>query len=181
MLLSDGMGSGESAAKESISVVRILERFLRCGVEPATAMKLLSSVMLLKNSESWGYATVDLMCIDLFTGQTGFYKYGAAPSYIRTGKSVRRVKGVSMAAGILAEEGQTPDVVRMRLKPGGVALITSDGVAPRDDDGWIREALLEFDGGDTRALARSVIRQAGEKYGYADDMTVLAVRVEERK
>ena len=181
VLLSDGMGSGESAARESISVVRILERFLRCGVEPATAMKLLSSVMLLKNGENWGYATVDLMCIDLFTGQTGFYKYGAAPSYIRTGKTVRRVKGVSMAAGILAEEGQTPDVVRMRLRPGGVALIASDGVAPRDDDGWIREALLEFDGGDTRALARSVLRQAGEIYGCTDDMTVLAVRVEERK
>ncbi len=181
VLLSDGMGSGENAARESVSVVRMLERFLRCGVEPATAMKLLSSVMLLRNGESWGYATVDLMCIDLFTGQTGFYKYGAAPSYIRTGRNVRRVKGVSMAAGILAEDGQTPDVVRMRLRPGGVALITSDGVAPQEDDGWIREALLEFDGGDTRALARSVIRQAGEKYGFTDDMTVLAVRVEERK
>ena len=181
VLLSDGMGSGEKAAKESISVVRILERFLRSGVEPGTAMKLLNSVMLLKNGESWGYATVDLMCIDLFTGQTGFYKYGAAPSYIRSGKTVRRVKGVSMAAGILAGEGETPDVVRMRIKPGGVALIASDGVVSKDDDGWLRDMLLDFDGSDTRALARNVIRQAGEKYGYTDDMTVLAVRVEERR
>ena len=39
---------------------------------------------------------------------------------------------------------------------------------------------MEFEGTDTRALARSVIRQAGERYGYSDDMTVLAVRVEER-
>ncbi|MBQ7249717.1 MAG: SpoIIE family protein phosphatase, partial [Deltaproteobacteria bacterium] len=176
-----GMGSGESAARESISVVRILERFLRSGVEPGTAMKLLNSVMLLRNGDTWGYATVDLMCIDLFTGQTGFYKYGAAPSYIRSGKNVRRVKGVTMAAGILAEDGDAPDVVRMRLKPGGVALIASDGVVTKDDDGWLREMLLGFEGTDTRALARSVIRQAGEKYGYSDDMTVLAVRVEERK
>ena len=69
-------------------------------------MKILNSVMLLRNGDEWGYATVDLMCIDLFTGQTGFYKYGAAPSFIRTGKSVRRVKGISMAAGILAGEGR---------------------------------------------------------------------------
>ena len=181
VLLSDGMGSGESAAKESISVVRILEMFLRSGVEPATAMKLLNSVMLLKNGDNWGYATVDLMCIDLFTGQTGFYKYGAAPSYIRSGRTVRRVKGVTMAAGILAGEGEAPDVVRMRLKPGGVALIASDGVVAGEDDRWIRQALTDYDGSDTRALARSVIRTAGEKYGYSDDMTVLAVRVEERK
>ena len=181
VLLSDGMGSGEKAAKDSISVVRILERFLRSGVEPATAMKMLNSVMLLRNGDAWGYATVDLMCVDLFTGHTGFYKYGAAPSYIRTGKTVRRVKGASMAAGILAGDGEAPDVVRMRLRPGGVALIASDGVVTREDDGWIKDLLLAFDGTDTRALARDVIRQAGEKYGYSDDMTVLAVRVEERQ
>ena len=180
VLLSDGMGSGETAARESISVVRMLERFLRSGVEPATAMKILNSVMLLRNGDQWGYATVDLMCIDLFTGQTGFYKYGAAPSFIRTGRSVRRVKGISMAAGILAGEGETPDVVRMRLRPGGVAIIASDGVVTREDDTWLRQMLLDYDGGDTRELARSVIRRAGQMYGYSDDMTVLAVRVEER-
>ena len=139
-----------------------------------------ADAMLLRSGETWGYATVDLMCVDLFTGHTGFYKYGAAPSYIRTGKSVRRVKGASMAAGILAGEGETPDVVRMRLRPGGVALIASDGVVTQQDDAWIRELLLAFDGTDTRALARDVLRMAGEKYGCSDDMTVLAVRVEER-
>ena len=181
VLLSDGMGSGEKAAQESVSAVKILERFLRAGVEPATAMKLLNSVMLLKNGDAWGYATVDLMCIDLFTGHTGFYKYGAAPSYIRSGKTVRRVRGAAMAAGILAGEGEAPDVVRMRLRPGGVALIASDGVVSKDDDGWIRDMLQDFDGADTRSLARDVIRAAGERYGCSDDMTVLAVRVEERK
>ena len=181
VLLSDGMGSGEKAARDSISVVRILERLLRSGVEPATAMKMLNSVMLLRNGDSWGYATMDLMCVDLFTGQTGFYKYGAAPSYIRTGKTVRRVRCSSMAAGVLADEGEAPDVVRMRLRPGGVALIASDGVVTREDDAWIRELLLSFDGTDTRSLARDVIREAGERYGCSDDMTVLAVRVEERQ
>ena len=181
VLLSDGMGSGEKAAQESISVVRILERFLRAGVEPGTAMKILNSVMLLKNGETWGYATVDLMCIDLFTGQTGFYKYGAAPSYIRAGKAVRRVRGASMAAGILAGEGEAPDVVRMRLKPGGVALVASDGVVTRENDSWLRDMLAAFEGSDTREFARSVIREAGKQCGYTDDMTVLVVRVEERQ
>ena len=181
VLLSDGMGSGEAAARESIGVVRILERFLRSGVEPGTAMKLLNSMLLLRGGESWGYAAVDLMCIDLFTGQTGFYKYGAAPSYIRSGKTVRRVKGASMAAGILAEDGEAPDVVRMRLRPGGVAIIASDGGNARDDEGGLRELLLGFDGTDTRALAGKVLRRAAERYGCSDDMTVLAIRVEERR
>jgi stage II sporulation protein E len=175
------MGSGEQAAKESISVVRILERFLRAGVDPGTAMKILNSVMLLKSGEAWGYATVDLMCIDLFTGRTGFYKYGAAPSYVRHGKTVRRVKGMTMAAGTMTGEGESPDVVRMNLKPGGVAVIASDGVVSKDNDEWLRNMLSEFDGCDTREFARSVVRTAGKMYGYSDDMTALVVRVEERK
>lgn len=181
VLLSDGMGSGENAARESISTVRILERFLRAGVEPGTAMKLLNSVMLLKNGENWGYATVDLMCIDLFTGETAFYKYGAAPSYVRNGRNVRRVKGISLAAGILSGEGEAPDMVRMELKPGGIAIIASDGVITRRSDGWLRDTLLRFEGNDTRELARQVLREAMGHYGCSDDMTVLAVKVEERR
>jgi len=181
VLLSDGMGSGEEAAQESISVVRILERFLRAGVEPGTAMKILNSVMLLKSTDSWGYATVDLMCIDLFTGKTAFYKYGAAPSYVCHGKTIRRVNGISMAAGSIPGEGEPPDVVRIHLKPGGIALIASDGVVSRENDEWLRQMILDFDGLDTRDFARSVVREAGKQYGYSDDMTVLVVRVEERK
>lgn len=181
VLLSDGMGSGEKAAKESISVVRILERFLRAGIEPGMAMKILNSVMLLRNGENWGYATVDLMCIDLFTGRTVFYKYGAAPSYVRHGNTIRRVKGISMAAGSMPGEGEPPDIVRINLKPGGVAIIASDGVVSKDNDEWLRSMLADFSGNDTRELARRVVREAGKLFGYSDDMTVLVVRLEERK
>lgn len=181
VILSDGMGTGEDAAAESVEAVEILERFLRSGVEPATAMKILNSVMLLRNGDGWGFATVDLMCVDLFTGETSFYKYGAAPSYVRTGKSVRRVTGESLAAGLMSGEGAAPDVVRMRLKPGSVAVIASDGVITGEDDAWLREQLRdEPDDKDMRSLAREVLRKAADEYGAGDDMTVLAVRVEAR-
>lgn len=181
VILSDGMGTGEDAAAESVEAVEILERFLRSGVEPATAMKILNSVMLLRNGDEWGFATVDLMCVDLFTGETSFYKYGAAPSYVRTGKSVRRVTGESLAAGLMSGEGAAPDVVRMRLKPGSVAVIASDGVITGDDDAWLREQLRDEPGDkDMRSLAREVLRKAADEYGAGDDMTVLAVRVEAR-
>ena len=180
VLLSDGMGSGTGAAKDSVAAVRVLERFLRAGVEPVTAMKILNSVLLLRNGENWGCATVDLVCIDLFTGETCFYKYGAAPSYVRSGKLVRRVKGVSMAAGLLAGEGAAPDVVRMRLRPGSVALIASDGVLAEEKDLWLRELLAADSGENMKALAQEALQGAVRQYGCEDDMTVLAVRVDRR-
>lgn len=180
VILADGMGSGEGAAKESINAVRTLEAFLRAGVDPAVAMKLLNSVLLLKNGEEWGYSTVDLMCIDLFSGETCFFKYGAAPSFVKNGKVIRRVRGESLAAGLCAGEGSAPDIVRMRLKPGNVAIIASDGVVVESHDNWLREMLLKNDGADAKALARETLRAAVKQYGCEDDMTVLAVRVDER-
>lgn len=179
VLLSDGMGCGDEAARDSDQVVSILEKFLRSGVDPAVAMKILNSVMLLQSGDSWGYATVDLMCVDLFSGETCFYKYGAAPSYVKSGKGIRRIKGETLAAGLSDADGIAPDIVRMRLRPGSTAVIASDGVIADTEDGWLRE-LLNKDCEDMKSLARSVLKAAEALYGANDDMTVVTVRVEER-
>ena len=180
ILLSDGMGSGENAARESVAAVRVLERFLRTGVEPALAMRILNSVMLIKNEDSWGFATVDLLCIDLFSGNAAFYKYGAAPSYVKTGRQIRRVRSESLAAGLTAGADSQPDVVKMRLHPGSLALIASDGVIAESNDQWIRSLLAQESDRDMKALARNMLQTALKQYGSSDDMTVLAVRVDKR-
>ena len=180
ILLSDGVGSGENAARESVAAVRILERFLRTGIDPALAMRMLNSVMLLKNHDSWGFATVDLLCIDLFTGNASFYKYGAAPSYVRSGKQIRRVRSRSLAAGLSSGDSGMPDIVRMRLHPGNLAIIASDGVIAEQNDSWVRKLLSENEGESMKSLARATLKAALKQYGCVDDMTVLAVRVDQR-
>ena len=181
ILLSDGMGSGESAAKESVAAIRILERFLRTGIEPMLAMKMLNSVMLLKNCDEWGFATLDLLCIDLFSGSAAFYKYGAAPSYVKSARQIRRVRSETLAAGLSSGAAAVPDVVKMRLHPGNIALIASDGVLAESNDSWIRKLLSDADTDNMKLLARETLKTALKQYGASDDMTVLAVRVEKRE
>ena len=180
ILLSDGMGSGESAAKESVAAIRILERFLRTGIDPMLAMKMLNSVMLLKNSDEWGFATVDLLCIDLFSGNASFYKYGAAPSYVKNTRQIRRVRSESLAAGLSCASA-IPDIVKMRLHPGNIALIASDGVIAETNDSWIRKLLAGADTDNMKLLARETLKNALKQYGASDDMTVLAVRLDKRE
>lgn len=180
VLLSDGMGTGDEAARDSERVVSILEKFLRAGVDPAAAMQILNSVLLLRGADSWGYATVDLMCVNLFSGEACFYKYGAAPSFVKTGRTIRRIEGESLAAGLSPADGTPPDVVRMRLKPGSLAVIASDGVLAAQEDGWIK-ALLSEEQSDMKRFARTVLHAAEKLYGSSDDMTVLTVRVERRQ
>ena len=159
VILSDGMGCGEAAASESRRVIEILESFLRAGVDPAVAMKTLNSVMLLKCGDNWGFATVDLMCVDLFSGETCFYKYGAAPSYVSASRGIRRIKCESFAPGLSGTAGAEPDIVRMRLKPGNTAIIASDGVVGDDDDAWLRDILTSC-GDDMKQLARDALKAA---------------------
>lgn len=180
VILSDGMGAGHAAAEGSIGTIRILENFLRSGVSPSSAMKLLNASALVRDTENWGYSSADLMCIDLFTGEASFYKYGAAPSYVRSGGVIRKIRCSSYAAGLSFEAGKCPDVMRIRMKPGSVAVIASDGVISDGKDLWLRELLEADDGSDMKALAGTVVQTAVREYGRNDDMTALAVKLEVR-
>lgn len=181
VILSDGLGTGTDAAKESTAVVDLLEKFLRNGVPPAASMKILNSVMLLKNRDNWGYATVDLMCVDLFSGETCFYKYGAAPTYIKTAKGIRKIKGNSLSAGMSTNDQNAPDMVRMMLRPGNIAVIASDGVTAGKSDEDMKQLINDCADADMKTLARQVLTAAQADNGQNDDMTVLAVRLEERR
>ena len=180
VVLSDGMGTGNQAARYSGDAVRILERFLRSGVAPETAVRLLNDLMLLKNEDDTGCATVDLVCINLFTGVSRLFKYGAAPSYLRSNLAVRRIKGKSLAAGLGVPPHDAPDQLKMDLKAGSVAVIVSDGVTAGLDDRWLIELIAKFGGENPRELASSIIEKASEKFGAEDDMTVIAILVTER-
>ena len=121
--------------------------------------------MLLPCRVNWGLARVDLMCVDLFTGETCFYKYGAAPSYVLNGKNIRRIKCETFATGLQRENGGAPDIIRMRLKPGSTAVIASDGVIGDSNDNWLRE-VMDTATDDMKLLARDTLREA-EKYTAA--------------
>lgn len=48
LLLSDGMGSGETASRDSEAVIGLLEQLLSAGFDEKTAVRLLNSVLLLR-------------------------------------------------------------------------------------------------------------------------------------
>ncbi len=179
VLLCDGMGSGPEASRESRLAVRLLERFLKAGVDPEWALKTLNSALALRNEEEGGFTTVDLLRVDLFTGEAALYKFGAAPTYLRRGSSVSRVTGSALPAGLAAGDRVVPDVSRLHLEPGDLVVLVSDGVADRRDDQWLRAALADFSGGSPKDLARELVSREGPSAG-GDDRTALVMRLDRR-
>lgn len=179
IILSDGMGTGDFAAKCSDSAVKILERFLCSGVSAKTALRILNSVMLLRNENETSFATIDLVSIDLFSGNTTIYKYGSAPTYLKKGGLVKRIKSENLAAGLSSSELNS-ECFKVRLSSGTISAIISDGVLGGSDDKWLTDMLLSFEGNDPKDLACQILREASNKFGSEDDMTVITLYIEDR-
>lgn len=179
VLLCDGMGSGPDAHRESTLAIRLLEKFLRAGMEPEEALNTLNSALALRCEEEGGFTTIDLFRLDLYTGEAGFYKLGAAPTYVRRKGTVTRVTGSALPAGLAGGDGG-PDVSKMRLEAGDSVVLISDGVAAAEEDGWVKAALAAYDGSDPKALAAALMEGSTQRQGATDDRTAVVLTVKER-
>lgn len=181
VLLCDGMGSGPAARRESSEAVRLLEQFLKAGVSPEEALRTLAGALALQGEETGGFTTIDLLRLDLFTGNGAVFKYGAAPTYVKKGNTVNRITGTTLPAGLTPGKGAAPDISRFQLEPGDCVLMVSDGVAGGDGDVWLREKLRSFDGISPKELTRILIDEGGRRGGAVDDRTAILMRLSKRE
>lgn len=178
VVLCDGMGSGEGAAGESRLMLTLLKDFLHAGVEPMAALTTLTGALSLRGEVDGGFTTVDLLRLDLFTGNTELFKLGGAPTYLRRGEGVSRVTGTTLPAGLELDKESKPDVTRFRLGAEDFVLMVTDGITDGDEDAWLRQMLGQYHGESPRELAQGVLASPGA--GREDDRTVVALRLSNR-
>jgi len=176
VLLSDGMGSGSKAAAESSWVVRLLETFIRVGIAPDTALRTINSALLIKGNSEGVFVTVDLLIINLLNGEAAFYKFGAAPSYVKRGDRVHRVSCNILPAGIAVENGLSLDVTKITLTNDSLVVVASDGIADPGNDEWLQAILQKSCHLDCKAIAAQILDTAKFQNGGRDDMSVLVLR-----
>ena len=172
VILCDGAGTGTPAAAESLLAVDALVELIRSGMPPEDAMELLNGMYILRDSGS--FSTMDVLELSLLTGQGTLYKWGAAPSYVKSGNVVRRLGSAAPPPGLEIDSGHGAQVLRLNLWSGDILVLVSDGVAGEAAEGLLRD----FTGDNVKALATALIDQA-EESGSQDDMTAAVVRVEE--
>ncbi len=181
LALSDGMGTGERAAKESRTAIELLEQFTEAGFDWELSVKMINSALLLRRGEET-YATLDICQIDLFDGHGEFVKLGAAASFLWRNGRVISLRSATLPAGILKQV--TPEKNEMLLKDGDMLFLVTDGITDalggeENTAKWLKTKLLEFPVSNPEDAAEYILQEA-EKERQSDrwdDMTVLAGRL----
>ncbi len=177
-ILSDGMGSGEEAAETAALSVTFLEKMLLGGNSRETSLRMLNN--LIRTGRQECSATVDMLSFDLLYGTAMFIKSGAAPSYIKRGGDIFRVRSRTMPLGLL--KALDAERVNVEVKVGDILLLLSDGLCPEGDDPpWLMNLLSSDSGEDLDALAKRIVEEASTRTEGHDDISVGLVRIEEEK
>lgn len=172
MIISDGMGSGGRAAVDGAMAAGLLSRLCKAGFGFDCSLRVVNSALLVKSGDE-SLATLDISCIDLFTGRVEFLKAGAPASFVRKGGRACAVEQSSLPAGILrqVEFGKAT----VSLGEGDIILLVSDGAINGSSE-WIKAELESWKEGSAAELAEHIANEARRRRmdGHEDDITVIA-------
>lgn len=178
--ISDGMGSGINAARESRIVVKLVEQLLGSGVGPEAAAEIVNTALYLRGGEE-SAATIDTAIADLDAGSLEFLKVGAPPSFLKRGEVVELIRSVCWPAGILDEIDT--QVLTRGIMPGDILVMASDGVTEANQlrdvpDDWMYTYIRDLPLEEAQVIADLILKYALKTAGFEnkDDMTVVVVR-----
>lgn len=178
--LSDGMGSGRKAFRESAMVIELLEKLLEAGFPAEMAIQMVNTALVMGREEIH-FSTVDMSIFDLYTGECQFLKVGASTTFIRYRDKVERLSSTSLPIGVL-NKLEIDSVTRV-LRGGEFVVMMTDGVLdalPVVEQELLMETIV---GGmklvNPRKMAEYILNQVLEFTGEVpkDDMTVLVAGI----
>lgn len=184
MILSDGMGSGEEAAKESESVLYLLERLLSAGFKEETAIRLINSVLSLRAEQNM-FATLDISRINLYGGTCEFIKIGGAATYLRRGRWLECVEAKTLPIGMVKQVDY--DFLVKKLYDGDYIIMMSDGVLdavpPEERAEFLGQIIGDAPGQNPQVIAGRILNASllVQNFEPRDDMTVLVCGVFQQK
>ena len=176
--LSDGMGSGLTAYRESERVMDLLEQFMEAGFTKETAVRMINSALTLR-AEAQVFSTIDISSFDLYTGVCEFLKVGASTTFIRRENWVETISSTSLPAGVFQKLDL--DCTSKKLYDGDMVIMVTDGIMDAlptaHQESMMKDIILEHKTGNPGELASYILRRV-QQYGNrepADDMTVLVM------
>ena len=175
-LVLDGMGSGEVAGAAAEFSSGVLSTLLNLNSAPEGAFHLLNS--LLRHGSEECSVSVDLFKLDLLNKEAVFVKSGAAPSYVKRGSSIFRVRSATAPLGLMSSIDS--EKIKVQVEPGDFVIMLSDGISQSPEDApWLLELLSSRTQRTPKEYAELILKEAKSRVRRYDDMTVAVMKVSE--
>ncbi|MDD3164238.1 MAG: SpoIIE family protein phosphatase [Oscillospiraceae bacterium] len=151
VLLSDGMGTGRTAAEESRTASSVLTGLLKAGVAPETALQLLNGAYTLRSSGA--FATIDLVQVHLANGECCLYKWGAAPSYLLLDGRIKRIGTATIPPGFGVGGNHAARQTQLSLQGEEMLVLLSDGAQSAQTE----QCIAAYRGDSPKELAEKIV------------------------
>ena len=179
VILSDGMGSGKEAEKESLMTASLLKEFILAGVDIKIAIDMINSSLSLKTQPEL-FSTVDILEINLLNGEGNLYKVGGAQSYIKCRGNLETILSKTLPIGII--DDVKINHIRRELHPEDMVVLVSDGVSEADYGAirgeWIKK-IMAYENRSADEISTLILDSAKKRIfpNNIDDMTVISVKL----
>lgn len=173
--ICDGMGSGNEAALTSALASVFLSRLLQAGGRADGMLRMLNGFLAARSrSEGECSTTVDLLEIDLASGEAALYKCGAATTFLLRGGKVSCFASHTAPVGIL--EALDAERIGFSVQEGDVLVQVSDGFTSGEEEcPWLSEMLERRHDGDAESFARLALNRASGRND--DDLSVIMTEI----
>ena len=174
-VISDGMGRGSRAALDGAMGAGLLSKLLTAGFGFDSSLKVVNSALLVKSSDE-SLATLDCVCVDMFTGRCEFYKAGAPKSYVLKSNGLTKCELSSMPVGILRDIEFAKRTTVLNL--GDEVIIMSDGITDIDEvqlENYIMDTK-DFSPNDKANMILNYAIENGNSR-HLDDMSIIVARL----
>lgn len=173
-IMSDGMGTGTRAKVDSAFACGLLTKLLECGADIETAAEMLNTSLMVKSSDE-SFATLDVCCVDLYTGRTVLYKAGGADTFIKSGKTVTKIKSAGLPIGVA--ENLTMSKFSFTVSDDDIILMTSDGADLSEQ--WLKQTFSKETADNLEELVKTVAGAANfnAEKGREDDISIVALQL----
>ena len=181
--VSDGMGTGKRAKEESQKAMELLKKFSSAGFDAGVSAGILNSV-LLGRGDGELFTTLDVCCVDMYTGRGQLIKNGGSTAFIIRDGRVTSIRSTSLPIGIL--KSVDSDITNFKLEDGDMLLMVTDGVVDADrnsnEEYFIEQIMKKIHSSDTSLVAKKVISEAKKLQNgkSRDDMLAVCVKIFEK-
>ena len=176
LILSDGMGSGIEAHRESALAASLYGDLMAIGYDEADAVSSINSLLLKPdragNAEL--YATLDAARIDLATGEAVILKQSAPPAFLLREGHITALYCEAPPLGIL--KNADAGIRRIRLKQGDTLVLMTDGLTDALGASLFAAITDTVGGANTALDAACAIMERACGMGARDDMSAIVAR-----